>query len=201
MALMQRTQVIWQGFIGAPGYSTFYTRVSDPSQHDTRLAAATLRDAFSALATRFPQDVTFTFPQETELIEDTTGEMVDLMTFEPPLADVDGMAGGPYSAASGAAIEWRTLGVRRGRRVRGRTFFVPLANSQYEEDGTLSQTLMNGLEAFAEEIADEEGPQFLVWSRPIRNPDTGAIIEEGSSHRISSGSVRDRVAVLRSRRD
>lgn len=198
---MQRTQVIWRGFIGAPGYSTFYTRVSDPSQHDTRLAAETLRDAFTALAPRFPSDIRFTFPQETELIEDTTGEMVDLMTMEPLVAGVQGMAGGPYSAASGAAIEWRTLGVRRGRRVRGRTFFVPLANTTYEDDGTLTSALIGGLEDFAEEISDPLGPQFLVWSRPVRDEETGAILDEGSSHRITSGSVRDRVAVLRSRRD
>ena len=77
MALMQRTRIIWQGFTGAPGYSTFYTRVSDPVQHDSRLAAETLRDAFQALVTRLPGEVTLEFPQETELIEDTTGEMID----------------------------------------------------------------------------------------------------------------------------
>lgn len=198
---MQRTQIIWQGFTGAPGYSTFYSRVSDPVQHDSRLAANTLRDALQALTNFLPQDVTLTFPRETELIEDTTGEMVDFLTMDPVVLDRQGLASGPYSAASGAAVEWRTLGVRRGRRVRGRTFLVPLANSGYEDDGTLASGVITALNAFAAEIADPDGPQFLVWSRPIRNPDTGAIIEEGSSHRIESGSVRDRVAVLRSRRD
>lgn len=191
---MQKIQLIWEGFPGSPGYSTFYTRVADQAQHDYRQAAEVLRDAFQGLRTQLPTTVSIRFNPESEVIEDTTGDLVSFASMGAPPLPVTGLASGSYSAPTGAAIEWHTQGIRRSRRVRGRTYIVPLGNVAYEEDGSLTDAVIGVLGTLGTAVADEDGPQFLIWSRPT---DT----EEGSSHRISSYSVRDRAAVLTSRRD
>lgn len=201
MALIQRTQVIWDGFPGAPGYSTFYSTVSDLDQHDPRVAPATIREALTSILTILPDDVQLRISSEAEVIEDTTGELVAVMGVEPPLPALNGTGSATFSAPSGAAVEWRTAGLRRGRRVRGRTFLVPLGSNAYQDDGSLTPIAMVAINAFIDEMVATDGAALVVWARPVRNPDTGAIVEEGENHRIWSGTVRDRAAVLRSRRD
>lgn len=201
MALIQRTQVIWDGFPGAPGYSTFYSTVSDQEQHDPTVAPLTIREAFTNLLPILPDDVQLRVSSEAEILEDTTGELVAVEGISPAVPALNGTGAATYSAPSGAAVEWRTAGLRRGRRVRGRTFLVPLGSNAYQEDGSLTPIALLAINGFIDEMVATDGAALMVWSRPVRNPDTGAIEEEGEAFRIWSGTVRDRVAVLRSRRD
>jgi hypothetical protein len=91
---------------------------------------------------------------------------------------------------------WNTGAIVNGRRVRGRTFLGPLDNSCLQNDGTLSSSSITHANALGAAWTDAGLTTTLscVWHRPVGG--TG-----GSNHEIISATVRDKFAVLRSRRD
>jgi len=111
----------------------------------------------------------------------------------PPVV-INGNATGSYSAPSGAVITWLTGLVHQGRRVRGRTFLVPIANQQLDTNGTLGSAFLTNLRtAAAAYIATAVNP--CIWARP--DPGT----TNGAAFTVAAASVADKVAVLTSRRD
>lgn len=191
---IHRVTVQWSGFAGAPGYSNFFFSGDgggDAAQ-DARLRVIAF---FEEIRPVLPEDVRYTVPNEVAVIDEQTG-MVDsfLNVGTPGGATGTGTGSGPYSAASGAVVTWNTNGVRNGRRVRGRTFVVPLIGSAYQSDGTLGTTALQDLnDAAAEMVGTGFDSGFGVWSRP-RNGD-------GAFYEVTGHRVVDKVAVLRSRRD
>jgi hypothetical protein len=103
----------------------------------------------------------------------------------------------PYSAASGACINWYTDGVRNGRRVRGRSFMVPIGSNGMENNGTLNATALGSWRTATDLlIASFENSTLGVWSRPSAPAAT-----DGIWHKTTSMTIPDKAAVLRSRRD
>lgn len=191
---ISRVTAIWTGFSGAPGYtSLFFDAFGAGDEVD--LEVARVRNAFQALAPQLPTGVTIQVQQEAEILDEASGELLGYgLADEQPNA-VNGSASGAYSAPTGAIVTWNTDTVARGRRLRGRTFLVPLSGNSYEGDGTLSASALTALNNFGSRMAgDGDGPQHVVWSRP-RNG-AGGSIGPVVSHRVP-----DMAAVLRSRRD
>lgn len=190
-----RVKARWSGFTGSPGWSVFHFDAPDDAAGPTAQACA---DAVRSLAytwrTHIPSIVTINVESSVERIDTPTGQMIDITDVTAPLA-VTGTATGNFSAASGACIQWITAGVRNGRRVRGRTFVVPMAATGYDAAGTLStgalSDLQGGATAFANDFAGA-----VVYGRP-----TAPGASDGVAYDIASGRVVDKVAVLRSRRD
>jgi hypothetical protein len=152
---------------------------------------------FSGIKHLFPPAVKWRVQSDVPVIDETTGQMVDIASAGTRTDIVATAASGVYSAASGVVVTWRTTGVRNGRRVRGRTFLVPTANVAYENDGTIvagaissigtaNATLLGGVGAW----------QLGVWARP-----TAVGATDGIWHEATSSTIPDKVAVLRSRRD
>lgn len=184
----------WSGFAGAPGYSNFFFTGDGGSDAATESRLRVI-SFFNELQSILPEDVRFTVQNEVAVVDEQTG-MVDsfLNVGTPGSGSAGGNGSGPYSAASGAVVTWNTAGVRNGRRVRGRTFVVPLANSAYQSDGTLGTVALGNLNDAAEAMVGtgfDSG--FGVWSRP-RNG-------SGAFYEVNGHRVVDKVAVLRSRRD
>lgn len=196
MAVMNRVEVVWSGFVGGPGMSVFY--LDNGSNVATFLTA--VKAFFDALATRLPNDVTISYPGSGDGINDTDGALVSSWTATPPAPTV-GTGAGSYSAPSGAWVAWQTAGIVRGRRVQGRTFIVPLHGQEYDTDGSLVASFVAALNTAAATLVGLNPPQgILVWSRPVRDAQ-GNITAVGSSHLMTGSRVRDKVATLRSRRD
>lgn len=155
---------------------------------------AAVRTAFFNAKSAFPGGLTLSFPNVGDTIEDTTGALVGTWSV-PSVADVTGASGTLTAAAGvGACIGWQTGGIVNGRRLRGRTFLVPLSAAAYQEDGTISSTVYPWLETLATEL-QASGP-LAVWHRP-----TTAGGSDGNSYGVTSHRVRDKVAILTSRRD
>lgn len=197
---MFKVKVRWSGFVGSPGWSNFYF---DDASGDflTNADADPLCDRvetfLTAIRALFPTPVLWTVQSDVEAISPTTGELLNVHSAGARSAISGSAANAPYSAASGAVVTWRTAGVRNGRRVRGRTFLVPAANIAYENDGTLSAAALTTIGNAATALADTAGPIPLgVWARP-----TGPGATDGDWHAVTSASVPDMGAVLRSRRD
>lgn len=194
----------WSGFTGAPGYSSFHFNtdggfwdgglLGDAAQQAADGAAARVTEAFSDLSSLLPQGVRIDIESEAQILDSDTGEIIGFAEV-PPGATSGGSGGGGWSAASGAVVNWRTNDYRFGRRIRGRTFLVPLNGSSYEGDGTLSNTARLAIANFGSEMVEGEGSAgFGVWSRP-RNGVGGVFAS------VVSYNNPDMAAVLRSRRD
>lgn len=199
-----RITVRWLGFLGAPGYSNFYFSsdagfwdggvVGDEAQIAANRAAERVSDAFGALRSVLPEDVQIDIDQEALVINSDTGEALGF-TEVSTSARGGNLGTGGYSGPSGAVVNWRTNDYRFGRRIRGRTFLVPLAGDSYEDDGTLTSDSLGALRSFGSEMLDGGGdPQFGVWSRP--RDGAGGVFASATGY-----NVPDMAAVLRSRRD
>lgn len=190
----------WSGFVGAPGYSNFYWQDDAPegSWEAGAVAAGTAVDTFfKAIKAYFPSQVIWKVQNDVPVIEDTTGEMVDVLS-AGNYANIVATGGtASYSAASGAVVTWRSGGVRNGRRVRGRTFLVPTSTAIYDTDGTLHATGTGIIQNAATAMINTTGGLSLgVWARP-----TGPTATDGQWYPALTASVPDKVAILKSRRD
>lgn len=194
----------WTGFTGAPGYSNFHFStdagfwdggvLTPDAEVAASAGAGRVRNAFLEIADLLPEDVGLQIEGEAALLDSDTGEQLGAVPTEPD--DMrGGSAAGGYSAASGAVVNWRTNDYRFGRRIRGRTFLVPLAGSAYQNDGTLTPAALTALRDFGDGIMNGIGAlNFGVWSRP--RDGAGGVFATATGY-----TVPDMAAVLRSRRD
>lgn len=204
MANLLRVKARWSGFAGAPGYSIFHFgtgAVGDGGGALADNAAAatargTVRRMFSFIMTEFPPVVSISIEQDVEVIDSTNGELVGAL--DGGVEDTFVGSGSPtYSAVSGAVLNWRTAGIRNGRRVRGRTFLVPLSSASYDAQGSLTVATRGLLAEFSQEMVTTTNPwEFGVFCRP-----STPIATDGVFHVATSSNVPDLAAVLRSRRD
>lgn len=195
---MLRVTARWSGFQGAPGYSNFYFSsgfldgglIGDEAE----LLATRVRDAFELMRVNLPGNAQISIESEVPVIDSDTGTIQDFNTIDPP-APVEGLSNDRYAGPAGAVVTWRTQDLRNGRRIRGRTFLVPLNTASYEEDGTLVPNALSTIGEFADAMIGGalEG-DLGVWSRPIGG--SGGVFAS-----VTGYTIPDMVAVLRSRRD
>jgi hypothetical protein len=203
MTTMAKVKARWSGFTGSPGYSNFYFREWTDGTHvvtaeEATAAVAKVRAFFDLMKTGLPPVVSIQVDPEVEVVEDTTNTIQGVVA-ATPVAVVTGTASAPsYAAAVGAVFTWHTNGVRNGRRVRGRTFIVPMASSVFDTNGTINSGWMTNLGLCGSNmIADDAAtPTFGVYSRP-----SGPGATDGSWTVATGFRVPDMSAVLRSRRD
>lgn len=204
MPLIMRTRARWSGFSGAPGYTVMHFRDfgtsggsgADPTQESAQLALQRVGEFFSALAPQLPGAVTITTDPEVDVIEDTTGQLQS--SFSVTGATIPGgVANGTFSGATGAVINWNTGAIRNGRRIRGRTFLVPLAAAVYDVDGNLEASRRTAITNAAATLANSAStPDLGVYARP-----SAAGLADGQWAVVTSSSVPDLAAILSSRRD
>lgn len=186
---LARVEVAWSG-AGVNGAAVnvlhYAADVGDPDSGAISAAYVELRPILNT-------STSVTIPNSGDVIEDTTGTLV-----RPWTSTLGGTALGTAAfnpaAGVGAVVGWTTGGIIDGRRLRGRTFIVPLATVAYDADGTLTTTAIAALEDFANALM-ASGP-LAVWHRPTTSGGS-----DGNSYGVIGFRVRDKVAVLRSRRD
>lgn len=153
---------------------------------------------FNSIKAYLPGVVKIDVLSDVEVIDDATGTMTDvrLSTTREQVVGGSG-ASATWSAPSGACVTWNTGGVRNGRRVRGRTFVVPLATMAYGSDGTLDSTPLSTMQAAATLLAQPfSNRQLVVFARPTA-PGAG----DGLSVPVTSARITDQAAILKSRRN
>jgi hypothetical protein len=187
MAQITRVRCLWQNWPGAPGYTNFYMG-STPSAADL----VAVRNFWVAIGGLLPLSLTVTVPSSGDLVEDSNGAITGVWTSTSPGAPVAGSSAGAYSGASGAVVHWFTASIVAGRRLRGRTFLVPLAGA-YDTAGSLGTAAQTTLSTGAAGLVSALAGQLRVWSRPTP-------FRAGVSAPVTSSSVPDLAAQLRSRR-
>lgn len=201
MAKMLRVKSKWTGFAGAPGYTNFYFQnnfSTDPTDAEATSAMTAVDGFWVGVLSILPPTVTVTVQGDVEVIEETDGSLADVFPKSTLSARIGSATSAGYSAASGAVVTWRSSGVHRGRRVRGRTFLVPCANVAYQSDGTLQPSTIGTLQTAANTLVTTTAPEppFGIWARPSSKTAT-----DGNFYEVSGATIPDIAAVLRSRRD
>lgn len=158
---------------------------------------AAIFSAYNALASSLPMGVTITVPNTGDSITDTTGDLAGVWASTGG-GTVTSSTSAASAAGVGACIGWQTGGIVSGtrgpRKLRGRTFIVPLQVGAYDTNGTLTSTGLTVIGTLANAL-QAAGP-LAVWHRP-----TSATASDGTSYGVISNRVRDKVAYLSSRRD
>lgn len=158
---------------------------------------ANVRAAFDSAKLVLPAGVTISFPSAGDTIDDKTGALQGVWS-GPAVTPVVGTNPASPMAGVGACITWTTGGIVNGskgpRKLRGRTFIVPLASAACDAQGTLADPTLALLRPLADSLMASGG--LAVWHRP-----TSAGAADGNSYGVLSNNVRDKLAFLRSRRD
>jgi hypothetical protein len=186
----------WNGFSGAPGYTNLHFELgTTPTTTQLNDTLTKVRTFFNAIAPYMPTGVNITYPFIFEQFDAATGELAQTFPVTSP-APTSGASTGNYASSTGACMTWSTGSIVNGRRLRGRTFLVPMGTAGFASDGTLSAALVTAANtAAATLIASTSGLALNIWARP----DPGAA--NGVIGAVTAGNMADRAAVLRSRRD
>lgn len=186
-----KVTALWQNWPGAPGYSNFYSfSAGDGNVPD-------IRAFFEAIKAYIPNGVVVQVLNEGDYISDATGTINGSWTTSA-VAAVTGTGSGAYAGNAGAVVHWISDGIVAGRRPRGRTFLVPLANV-HDTSGSIATSVLSTIEAAAQALITSAAGDLFVWSRPFEGSGSKPP-RDGSSHAIVGARVPDLSASLRSRR-
>jgi hypothetical protein len=185
MPEIYRVRTGWTGFIGGPGVTTMYFL-------DVATAVASVHTFWSELLSRFPTDVHLQVENVGDIIEDSTGEMTGAWSADA-VGSLTGTGDGNYAAPAGCVVNWLTDTVTAGRRLRGKTFLVPLAGGTYDGDGSIGAASLSAIQAAADALVVGQSTSFVVWHRGSGT--------DGSNGLVTSAKVNDFTAVLTTRRD
>lgn len=204
MVAILRVQSKWTGFSGAPGFSVFHFRDfgtgdgpgGEPDSAQAQSAAQRVGTFWGAIKSVIPGQITIETESTVDMLEDTTGQLIDSFSVTPNTV-TGTTANAPYSAASGAVVNWTTGSVRNGRRIRGRTFVVPVWAGIYTAGGVINPTYLTTMQTAAEALVDRTGtPDLGVYARP-----TAPGIPDGQWVVATGARVPNMAAILTSRRD
>lgn len=193
MAQIWRVVVTWSGGKIGTGYTNMFFNTGVSTAQAAADAAREFWRAGTSIGGALPAGVTLAFPAVVDTIEATNGQLTSNTSITAPAA-ITGADATAYSAVSGACVTWRTGEFVNGRRVRGRTFIVPLGGASYQTDGTLGASFLGTLNTAITALV-AAAPEFCVWRRP-----TGPGAADGSSHVVAAGTVTDQASFLSSRR-
>jgi len=205
MTAMFQVVTHWSGFTGAPGFTNMYFLHSDPPVAGALAATTNVTNFWSAVQPYLPTTVTVQVDPSVKIIEDTDGLLDDIITVSPAPTSVSGTLAGQGPSPAGACINWNTTTVHGSRRIRGRTFIVPLAALHFASNGAVGGSATAGINAAASALRAAAGPVFGVWSRPVEADPTHLpkpiVGRTGLFAPATGQSVPSKACVLRSRRD
>lgn len=199
--VLGRVKLRWSGFQGGPGYTVLHFGAFPHDTFDSAMAtyAATKTDAFiQAVKPYIPYQATLETMADVEVIDITSGDLVGIETATVAAPAVSTQSLGQlYMAAAGAVINWKSNEIRNGRRMRGRSFLVPLGINITEQNGTLTSGFLTAMNSAAAALRATGGTsQLYIYGRPSAPGAT-----DGTVGGVIGHSIPDFTAVLRSRRD
>ena len=185
---------IWTGATGLPGY-TKMRYVGELSSGQLTSAAANWRTFLDSIKAIIPTIVTLTV-QPTASFHQDDGTLIGEAAIVSPPAPVIGTGAGAYLSASGLLILWNTGAVNGGKKIRGRTYFVPMTANAAQSDGTIVETNRTTVQSAATTLVASTPPPAINSRARASNPTaTDATVI------VVSANVPDKQVVLRSRRD
>jgi len=213
MAFIARVRAASTGWGGGPGLNTFYfvgnssgTDV-DPDADAADLCVERVQAAFAAGLTLYPSSWQVTVSPVVDVLNPVDGELQDSFSVSPPAAQAGsgGSAFGPTPTM--LLLQLRTSTFLDGSRVQGRAFIGPIIPTG-DNDGTPNSGALGAGVDMGEALQDAgigpSNPALVVWRRPrVAVPEATPPVTArvGSYGRVTSITVPNKYAVLRSRRD
>lgn len=193
MTSINRVRVVWSGFLGSPGVSTFYCT-------DVTSFRPALATWLGHMGAYMPNMVDMQIAADGDVILDTDGSIVAGWA-DSAIGSIPGVGSPDYSAPVGFQARWLTDTVVDGHRLRGRTYLVPMTGSIIDAYGGLNPTVTTALQGFSDDFVGDVADNMLIWHRPrdvsVRHP----VARAGSSAPVTGCVVPSKLVVLTSRRD
>lgn len=197
----------WSGTSGGPGltqHAVMGAAGGDWNPSGAQDAVNAVRAFWAAITSHLPDELRLNVSPVVDTYTYADGELFSSSTAGNAPAVVAGTSTAGYAGGSGVKINWNTGQIRNGRRVRGATFIVPVASTVWTANGTLGAVATSAFNTAAANLLtalSAGGTSLCVYSRPLpvseRNPQGRA----GFTTQVTSGSVSNKSAILRGRRD
>lgn len=205
MAQIGRLRIPWEGVASGSGLSTIFFK---PTPADSAVtgdegtaAVSGVKGFFDAIAGLLPNNISITYPTAADVLNDVNGQLLGSVAITQPSVTT-GTDIATWAAPAGAYVRWETGVIVDGRRLRGRTYIVPLSSAEYDDSGNLGSATITTLQSAANSMltaaATASTWDYAVWHRPVIT--AGVVTRNGSSSPVTSALVRDFTAVLKSRR-
>jgi hypothetical protein len=187
---------VWQGLPGGTGYTHLTFGVGGGTLSDAvQNACDKSRTFFDAVKSFLPVSVTVTISPDVPRFNGETGALLGVEAPASPPTAVVCTGVGPWTAPAGASIIWFTSTLRGQRLMRGRTYLVPFVTAAYQADGTLATATKDAVQTAGASLRTAGTVPHVVWG--LKSAKLGA----GVVAACTGEQVRDKIAILRSRRD
>jgi hypothetical protein len=188
MANLARVRVNWTGStVVGPGVNTLFF------DEATSGWVAALGTFLTAISSRIPAGTVIDIPNTGELIDASNGNIVGSWTDGASSPHITPSASANFAHGVGGAIVWGTAGRRNNRPIRGRTFIVPLLNTQYGPTGQIDAAAVSAIQSSLNTFNTAQLANLRIWSRPKAGSGGFATV-------ATSGLFSPDVAWLRSRK-
>jgi hypothetical protein len=192
---MLRTFIDWTGGIGGAGVTILHWDSATGSATDAADALGHVATFATAISAEIPVGVNVQARAEVLVVDEANGDITGSWTVSPAPPLKPGQSAGVYSRLSGGCINWSTDLFVDSRRVKGRTYIVPVGQGKMQSDGTLDPAFLTEMNTAGVAMLGLT-PAFSVWHRPS----THAAADGALGHVISL-RVPDKAIKLSSRRD
>lgn len=183
--LIDRLRVGLTGSQIGSGVATHYALPNHNGQ-------AALSTWWSGCAAHMPSNVFINVPPDGDTIEVETGLLQNVWS-DGVTHTYTGGQGGAHAAGVGVCITWLTAGIVNGKRIRGRTFIVPLGGSRFDTDGTILDNTLSGIREATNTLLGAMDDGLMIYHRPVGEA-------QGTAHAVTGFRLPDRVSSLKSRR-
>lgn len=184
----------YNGFTGAPGWVRMKF-LGSLNVADANTAAANFRALILGWNAYMPTGSSMTWDSAVALYDDAGAQTGEITLTAVPAA-VSGSSNVAYAGGSGAVINWTTGAFHLGRKVRGRTFAVPLTSAAFQTDGTLISAAQTAIQSAAQTFATSSPTPVVFSEKPNGSGGVSSLTAV-----VTGATVPDRSAILRSRRD
>lgn len=191
MATLHRMRVAWSGAgVVGPGITTFFV---DPAVQE--FVPDQVKTFFTSIAVKFPNTVTWTIPNNGDSIEETTGALTGAWSVAGGGTVNGGATGASFAEGVGAGIKWQTGTIVGRRRLHGRSYLVPLANTCFQSSGQLDPAAATVFQNAATALIAAHGGALAIWHRPKVKGGT-----DGAHGPITTATVPLNVSWLKTRK-
>lgn len=199
MAVVRIPVEVQSPYLPSPALNIFHARVDTTGDipgwgvQPFNGPMGALHRFYTSVAARYPMDCTIVFP--TEVVDVTTQEIHGGYDPLPNVAS-SGTNWGPPGLA--ITVSWRTsVAARRGR---GRTFLGPIAGAAIDTHGSMVDATRGSVQAAVNTLIGES-TAANGWALGVWGQQTAGVADVNVLRDFVSGTVQDKFAHLRSRRD
>jgi hypothetical protein len=187
MTSIDRLRVTFSGASIGSGVATHYA-LSSASGGQPAVKAF-----WTSVAAFMFSGVSIHVPNSGDQLDDATGVVIGAWSGGTAATIAGSGAGSTYAAGVGMGVDWLTTTLHGRRRIRGRTYIVPLSPGNFDTDGTIYNPTAASVLTDATFMLSSAPGAFVIWHRPVGG-------SGGVSAPITSAVVPDKVSWLKSRR-